>query len=505
MIVALVIGELFGVAWPARRLLSTPPKEESGFVKRILRVLWALFAIVFSLSPARIPFLAWPGAATCFGQASGETSDELIQLVLDLLGESDQELRSLAYEQIRNEAPGIKATQRFAAQLNQLPAEGQVGLVRALADRGDRAARPAVLELLASKDASVREAAIRALGSLGEVADIERLVALLSSPSEGEVAAARRSLTRLSGDDAAQSIAQRMSQAAPALRVPLLEILAERRALDTVPRILDAAIDSHAEVRTAAMQAMGQIGSPDDLPGMVKGVLAASKGAERVAAEKAVMFVCERVQDPDQRAAPLMAAISKLPTPDRQLMLSTLGRVGGASALEPIEASIASTNQAEHAAGIAAIANWPHAAIAPEFIRLIKSERHANHRTSILRALLRVSVLPDDRADADRLALLKEAISMCERDADRLLGLQRAPAVRTVETLRFVLPYVDQPVYAEQASTAVVELAHHRALREAHKAEFHAALDKVLATSKNPTTIDRAQRYKNNQTWVRPK
>jgi hypothetical protein len=73
-----------------------------------------------------------------------------------------------------------------------------------------------------------------------------------------------------------------------------------------------------------------------------------------------------------------------------------------------------------------------------------------------------------------------------------------------VETLRFLLPFLDQPELAQQACLSVVELAHHRGLREPNKAEFDPALDKVIATSTDAVVIDRAQRYKRNQTWVRP-
>ena len=72
-----------------------------------------------------------------------------------------------------------------------------------------------------------------------------------------------------------------------------------------------------------------------------------------------------------------------------------------------------------------------------------------------------------------------------------------------METLRYVLPFVDQPQHAEAACESIVELAHHRGLREPNKAEFHRALDKVLATTKDAVVIDRAKRYKADQTWVR--
>jgi len=76
--------------------------------------------------------------------------------------------------------------------------------------------------------------------------------------------------------------------------------------------------------------------------------------------------------------------------------------------------------------------------------------------------------------------------------------------VRSVQTLRFIKPYMNQSPYAEQACLAVVDLAHHSGLREANKAEFHRALDQVIRISKNATLLDRAQRYKKGETWVKP-
>jgi hypothetical protein len=71
--------------------------------------------------------------------------------------------------------------------------------------------------------------------------------------------------------------------------------------------------------------------------------------------------------------------------------------------------------------------------------------------------------------------------------------------------LRFVVPYLDDPLLAESACLSVVELAHHRNVRDAHKAEFTQALDKVIGTTKNAELLERAERYKNGQTWERKK
>ncbi|MFM9025973.1 MAG: hypothetical protein ACKON7_11650, partial [Planctomycetaceae bacterium] len=101
--------------------------------------------------------------------------------------------------------------------------------------------------------------------------------------------------------------------------------------------------------------------------------------------------------------------------------------------------------------------------------------------------------------------LVQKTMALCERPEDRAKLLERANAIRTVETFRFVLPYLDDPALAESACLSVVELAHHQKLRDANKPEFVKALDKVIATTKNAELVERAERYKAGQTWERKK
>ena len=96
-------------------------------------------------------------------------------------------------------------------------------------------------------------------------------------------------------------------------------------------------------------------------------------------------------------------------------------------------------------------------------------------------------------------------MALCERTEDKARVLDRANAIRTIETFRFIAPYLDDPALAEPACRSVVELAHHQKLRDAHKDEFTAALDKVLGITTNEELVERATRYKAGQTWDRKK
>lgn len=427
---------------------------------------------------------------------------ELIEMILELIQDPDKDMRAIALDQIRTEAKTEAATKRFADQLSKLPPESQQGLLSALADRGDAAAKPAVRELLSAPEQSVRIAAMRALAKLGDASDCEKLVAFLDS-AEPERRAATISLTQIQGDGVVEEIASQIDGASAAIQVSLIDVLASRRALVAIPNLLQLALADRAAVREAAMSALGQLAGPQHISGLVQGVLKADGRAERANAERSLARVCHRIEDGRSPANALVAAIDELRDQDQIKMLVSLGRVGGPAALARIEKSIGSQDPAEHSMGLSAIANWPDSSVADRLTDLAYNDPHLNHQLTALRALIRVAPLDDGRTNQEKLAMLQQAMQMSHRYVDRNYALQRASAIRIPETLRWVSPFLDDPMYAQQACKTIVELAHIRDLRDNNKAEFHAALDRVMAISEDPVVVDRAKRYKQGQTWVR--
>jgi hypothetical protein len=447
-------------------------------------------------------------ASCCLAPPRGAQAEQadLAELVGELLRDPDKEMRALGLEQIRAEAPGAELTQRFAALLPQLDEAGQTALLGALAARGDAAAKPAIRELLeASERPSVRGAAAEALGRLGDVSDCDRLIELLGTGDESQRAAARGALVQLRGSAVGDAIAAASAEAAVDVRVTLIEILAERRAAGVAATLLAGAVDRQPEVRGASMAALAALADGDQLAGMLRGVLAAAEGPERTTAEKAVMRACERLNAAEDRSAPLLRALVDFPLEERRTLLPAVGRVGGASARAAIEAAIDDADPEMHAAGVRALTNWPDATAAARLLELVAHDPDEQHRIAALRAVLRIAPVADGRTDAEKLALLREAIVLCQRDEERLLGLQRAAAIRSPATLEWAATYLDDPACAQEACLTIVELAHHRNLRESSKDAFDAALRRVLEISRDEVVRERARRYLANQTWVRPK
>ena len=433
-------------------------------------------------------------------RAADDADNELIQTIVGLVKDNDADLRAVGLQQIREAVKGEKATKQFADLLPKLAAEGQVGLIDALAARGDKAARPAVADMLGSKNDAVQAAALRALGSLGDLTDVPVLVKALADANKIKGTAARASLARMPGNEPNTPLAAELKAAKPALRIQVLEILVERDAGNVAPVILPLASDADAEVRAAAVGALAKLAKPDLVADLVAVFLKTTDAAEREALEKAIMFACSRAEDAAKRAEPLLAAMDRATAAEKLALLPALGRVGGLSARKVVDAALAAGDAAQREAGFRALCNWPDASVAERLTELAQKGDDPKQRIAALRALLRVSVLADGRDDAARLDLLKKAAALATRDDERKLAIDRAKAIRTIESLHFVLPYLDNPKLAPQACATVVELAHHKGLREPNKPAFDKALDRVIALCKDPVLVDRAQRYKAGKT-----
>jgi HEAT repeat protein len=431
---------------------------------------------------------------------------EAVKMVIDLVRRDDPGFRGIGLDRIRHGLRGEAATVEVASLLATAPPARQIELIGALADRGDNAAVPAVAAILnASQDAAVRSEALQALGAIGGATEVAVLTRSLAA-ADPEKTAALRALVDIRGVDVGRQLVAAATSGDPAVRVTCIEILAERRERAAVPDLIGIACDADNAARAAALRGLARFGGPTDVEGLVRALLKSPPGVVRDEATKAVVAVCTATIGNAEAAKTFLARFQAAGDADRELLLPALSRIGGPGALDVVDGLIAAADPARRKLGLLALSRWPDATVAPRLLDLIAKTQDPEERDLLLGALIRIAPLPDNKLDdSKKLGLLQKAMTLCQKPEDRARVLERANAIRTVETFRFVLPYLDDPQLAEPACLSIVELAHHQNLRDAHKPEFAKALDKVIATTKNPELVERANRYKEGKTWERAK
>ena len=238
---------------------------------------------------------------------------------------------------------------------------------------------------------------------------------------------------------------------------------------------------------------MARLAEPKDVPQIVALFLQAKAGSDREAAEKAIVLICQQAPNAQERAEPCLVVFRAAAPGTRIDLLPLLGRLGGAESKRAIVAALQSEDPGLYDAAVRALSNWPDASIAEDLLKIAQSDSQEPHRLLAFRAFIRVVSTPGT-PDAQRLAQLRRAMRLASRDEERNLILSRAAAVRTIDTLRFLVPYLDDPALAGQACRSVAELGRHKELREPNRGEFMPALKKVLATSHDAATLELVRR-----------
>ena len=441
---------------------------------------------------------ATPTAAPASASAR-QAADEVIAL----LTTGDGDMQEVALETIRRGLRGGWFTDAVAATLPRLPAPAQEAVLLALADRGDTTAVSAARTILStSKETGVRAAAVALLGQLGGVSEVPTLVDALTAGGR-ERDAARRGLVEITLPAGSDAIRVAAAAAAPPTKAVMIDVLAERRDRAALPLLGQAVVDGDAAVRQAAMRALARFGGAAEIPAMMASVLRAT-GDERKSAELAIAAVCTSGTKAADATGVLVAGYTAADEPSQRLLLPALARVGGPQVMAIVDAML--VDPAKRPRALDALSKWPDATVKDRLLDLLAKTTDAKEKELLLGTLIRIAPLPDNKLnDGQKLDLLVKTMALCERPEDKARVLERANAIRTIETFRFVVPYLDDPALAEPACRSVVELAHHQKLRDAHKAEFTKALDKVLGITKNDELVERATRYKAGQTWDRNK
>jgi len=149
------------------------------------------------------------------------------RLLIEALRSDDGAQFEMALRVVR-EIPAPGRMDALAAVLKDLPAPRRAALLRALGDRGDKAALSAVVEEAKAGDGVARVAALRALGQIGDASVVPLLFEAATSP-DGEVArAARETLAGLPGKDVDAAIASAAEKGDEKVRRIAAEIAAQR-------------------------------------------------------------------------------------------------------------------------------------------------------------------------------------------------------------------------------------------------------------------------------------
>jgi HEAT repeat protein len=415
-------------------------------------------------------------------------------MVLDWFTGTDADCALLAAGHLRS-LPDAQLDQMLT-HLAELPAGRQLAVIELAATRRGQMALPLVLSMVASENSAQKLAAVRCLGVIGDVSAMTTLLDLLNE-EPAVSAAAQHALLQLPREDTVAALLAALQQR-PEIRAPVIEILVELHCYDAIDPLIELASHNDATQYDAALGGLRRIADPDrtDIPRLVRLLLKTEPGRHRDEVEKTILLVTAKLPPEADRSQLVREALSEVPDSEVSTYLPLLGRLGGSISLAMIRSALEHADAGVREAAVRALCNWPDAEVAEQLLELAQESPERAFRRSALRAYVRVVTLPHDRPDAETLTLLQQAMALASEVDDQRLILNRTATVRTLDSAHWIASYLDDMQLREAACAAVVELAHHRFLREPNKRDFDVLLEKIARVSQNQTIVERAQRYR---------
>jgi len=424
--------------------------------------------------------------------------DDAVAIVIDVLKGNDQAMQAAVIAMVR-EMPGTEITQALAMELPNLSAAGQVQLLSALGDRGDPAALPAVTTAANAADQSVRIAALKTLGQLGDVSSppyVWRILAQKAAAAGGEEQkAARESLYRLRGPEVDKAILAGIAQADAKTKIELIKAFGERNISGGASTLLQTAQDSDRGVRLESLRVLKTVAGRQDLPALVTLLLNLKSDSDRTEAEKTIAAVAHKIPDKNRQAEAVLVVLPSVESVKdvrgQCSLLSVLGKIGDNTALPSLRSALGSQDAKLQDAAIRALSEWPTAEPTLDLLKVAESSENKVHKILALRGFVRLLGLESGRPAEETIAMYKKAMNLAPDVVEKKRVLSGLGNTKSFAAMQMAASYLQDEALRQEAEFAVVKIA--EGIYGSYPQESKDVLKKIIQASVNESLKEQAQ------------
>lgn len=360
--------------------------------------------------------------------------------------------------------PGQAIVQATAEALPTLKPASQHLALDALATRGERAALPAVMSLLAAQDGTVRLAALHAIERLGDASTVERVVAVASDEARDrtERDAARETLASMNGPGVDETLITLMQAAKGSAKSEYAKVLGTRKARAALSALLTAARDGDATLAREARKALGQLAQPADIEALVALLVETPDMAAIDQLQAIIVATAQQADTAQMKTATILAALARHPGDNARCgLLAALGRIGESAGQPPLMSALGDANAAIRRAAIKALADyWPDAAPVLALRDASRNDTDEGNRVLALRGYARMLAMPSRRPMKETLALYREALDLAKGKQEKCTLIAGLGNLAHPDALEFVKPYFKDPAVQTEAFVAALSITH---------------------------------------------
>ncbi|OKL42052.1 family 16 glycoside hydrolase [Pontibacter flavimaris] len=383
--------------------------------------------------------------------------EQSMPLLVNAAGDPNKEYRAAAlkfaspYLTTENTALWVKKQKKADPAV-------QAEIITMLGNNGAKGALPAVEKALKSKDAQVRIAAIGAAGKLGQQEALPALLKTMRKGGDQEAVAVRNALLIMKGDGMTDKVSKALPKMPAVAQAELLAVLGARGENRRFQEVLPYAKHKDAAVRKAALEALANIASKENLPQLFTLLNETSQPEELAAVQKAVVAAVGDYENQAEKADLVLQKMNEAPAEKRPAYFNILASIGGDQALQAVAQAFQNGDANMKAAALSALSQWSDVSAAEELYNISASANNSTYLDQALRGYIRAVSIAKYPAD-QKVLMLRKAMEVAKTTEQKQLILTQVGRNRTFPALVFAGKYLDEPALQQQAAHAVMNIA----------------------------------------------
>lgn len=336
--------------------------------------------------------------------------------------------------------------------------EVQAEILTMLGHNGAETAYPAVRKALKSRHEQVRLAAVGAAGRIGQERALPDLLKVMRKGGQREAAAVRDALFIMKGEGITQAVAGALPAMPAYGQAALLAVLGTRAAHEHIDQVFPFAKSEEADVRMAALSALAQMASKENLPQLFSLLNETSQPEEVRALQRAVVAATQGYENETQRADMVLRQMNQVQAEKKPLYFEILASLGGKKALEAVSQAFQTGDAKTKEAAVRALAQWSDVSAAEELYRISKDPANQAYLDPALRGYVRAINMAKATPD-QKLLLLRKAMAVAYTTPQKKLILREVERNKTFPALLFAGQYLNSPEVQQEAAQAVMNIA----------------------------------------------
>ena len=382
------------------------------------------------------------------------------------------------------------ATTSFARLVPKVGTPVQLALVEGLGQRADPAAASELASFATSAPPEVRTAIIKSLGSLGDATMVPLLAGFAASGTAAEQAAARQALTELHRGNVTPALLNRLAGEVPSVQAEIARALGSRGDRTAVPRLSELAQGSNKSVRGAALKALAELITADDLAGVVDMVLAAKDPAAREETAAALDAACRRLTTGHRTLAvdPLVTGLRVGSPEARAALLPICSELALPEVRVALRQGLQDSDPQVKSAALRALCDTVDPELIDELVDAARTAKDETIRNLAIAGAVRLATQEESIriSREQQVAVLRVLLSAASSPAQKRMVLAGLSETPVLEALRLVDPLVDDASVQTEAARAAIKIG--AGLPGTQAQEALTVLNKALASATDEQT-----------------